>query len=211
MTNKTYKLIYADPPWKWAARSAKGESRSPKYPRMKTEDIARLPIPAIADKHCVLMMWVIDTMLEDALHVMNAWGFEYTTVGFYWVKTTKKSPIRFIQNQLWFDEPDYISEQLGATVFHMGTGYYTRANPEQCWIGVHKLGKRRLGLPILAHDVPRLIVSPIEEHSAKPHAAYGRIERLFGDVPRIELFARHNQPGWDAFGNQAPISITLPS
>ncbi|RDT47348.1 DNA methyltransferase, partial [Escherichia coli] len=41
------------------------------------------------------------------------------------------------------------------------------------------------------------------EHSEKPAEARHRLERLYGDVPRIELFSRRSVPGWDHWGNQA--------
>jgi len=37
-------------------------------------------------------------------------------------------------------------------------------------------------------------------HSAKPPVVRERIEKLFGDVRRIELFARQKIDGWDAIG-----------
>lgn len=38
-------------------------------------------------------------------------------------------------------------------------------------------------------------------HSYKPEEQYSKIEELFGDVSRIELFARNTRPGWDSIGN----------
>ena len=34
-----------------------------------------------------------------------------------------------------------------------------------------------------------------------------RIVELCGDIPRVELFARENHEGWDAWGNQVSNSI----
>ena len=193
MGNK-YQLIYADPPWLWSARSAKGEGRSPKnhYSVMTSSDIAALPVRDLVERDSVCLMWVVDPMIETGYAVMRSWGFFPVTVGFYWVKTNRNSPGYFT-----------------------GLGYYTRANPEQCILGVggRLAGDRWIkgrGLKVLAHDVPRLIVSPRGKHSEKPVEAYERIERLFGDVSRLELFARSRRPGWDAFGNQVDGSISLP-
>jgi N6-adenosine-specific RNA methylase IME4 len=58
-------------------------------------------------------------------------------------------------------------------------------------------------------SVRRLIVAPRGRHSEKPAEAYHRIQRLFGNVSRIELFARHRRTGWDVFGNQVEGSIHL--
>jgi len=180
-----YQLIYADPPWHFRVHSSKGESRSAKqhYSVMSVEDIAIMPIPSIAAQDSVCLMWVIDPMIEQGYQVMRAWGFTPKTVGFYWVKENVKS--------------------VG---FFTGLGYYTRANPEQCI-----LGTRGRGLPRKDKAVKRLIVAPRGRHSEKPEEAYIRIERLFGNVNRIELFARRRHLGWDVFGNQVEDSICLPT
>jgi N6-adenosine-specific RNA methylase IME4 len=47
-----------------------------------------------------------------------------------------------------------------------------------------------------------VIISHIEEHSKKPDEARKRIVELFGDLPRIELFARQASDGWDCCGNE---------
>jgi len=82
--------------------------------------------------------------------------------------------------------------------FRIGTGYYTRANPEECILAVR--GKP----PILRHDIPQMIVSPLREHSRKPDEARERIA-LLTNGPFIELFARETAPGWDCWGDQAGL------
>lgn len=42
----------------------------------------------------------------------------------------------------------------------------------------------------------------IEEHSKKPDETRKRIEALYGDVPKIELFARRQADNWDCWGNE---------
>ena len=51
-------------------------------------------------------------------------------------------------------------------------------------------------------SVSSVIMTPIEEHSKKPDEIRKRIESLFGDLPRIELFARQYAEGWDCWGNE---------
>jgi N6-adenosine-specific RNA methylase IME4 len=50
---------------------------------------------------------------------------------------------------------------------------------------------------------------PREKHSRKPDFFRNLITDTFGDLPRVELFARENFQGWDAFGNQCNESIDL--
>ena len=47
-----------------------------------------------------------------------------------------------------------------------------------------------------------MIDTPIEEHSKKPDIVRDKIVQLFGDIPRIELFARQRVDGWDCLGNE---------
>ena len=149
---------------------------------MKLEDIKNLPVNEISCDDSVLLMWVTDPFLKKGLEVIESWGFEYKTVGFYWIKQCRVSD-----------------------GWHIGNGYYTRANPEQCLLATK--GK---GLPRQSKAVRRLIVSRLQKHSQKPVEAYGSIEKLFGDVTRLEMFARGwNRLGWDAWGNEVENSVEL--
>ena len=61
----------------------------------------------------------------------------------------------------------------------------------------------------LARYQQNIIESPKpERHSAKPLAAVAYIESI-SPPPRIELFARTNRLGWDAWGNEC-LSVNLP-
>ena len=79
---------------------------------------------------------------------------------------------------------------------HMGTGYYTRANPEMCLLATK-------GKPLerKSKSVRQLLISKVREHSRKPDEIYDRIEALF-DGPYLEVFARTERSGWDAIGNE---------
>lgn len=122
-------------------------------------------------------MWATFPQIADALRVMEAWGFEYKTCAFVWIKKNRKSNTNF-----W------------------GMGAYTRANAEICLLGVTPGFKP--AAQIKSHAVHQVIESPVEEHSKKPEETRRRIVKLLGDVPRIELFARQRSPGWDAWGNE---------
>lgn len=171
-----YNVIYADPPWSFVTFSNKGKGRSAEahYDCMSLEDIKQFKFEA--SDNSVLLMWTTDPMLVHALDVMAAWGFQYKTIGFVWAKTT-----------------------IDGTGFPIGTGYYTRANPEICLLGTRGKPVRK------SRAVRKLVVAPRREHSRKPDEMYGYIEDLF-DGPYLELFARIRHPGWDAVGNQTEIT-----
>ena len=99
------------------------------------------------------------------------------------------------------DLEDQLRAELDAPAFadstwHMGMGYSSRANTEDCWLGTTGNPKR------LDAGVRELIIAPRREHSRKPDEFFPRAERLFAG-PRIELFSREPRPGWDTWGNEA--------
>ena len=53
-----------------------------------------------------------------------------------------------------------------------------------------------------ANNIESLVIAERTKHSKKPQEVRNRIELLFGDLPRIELFARDKTPGWDVWGNE---------
>ncbi len=176
-TSRKYSIIYADPPWRykvWSRDTGLGRSADSHYSTMEKQDIEALPINEISNKDSVLFLWVTAPCLEQGLELVKKWGFKYKTIGFNWVKQNKKSDSLF-----W------------------GMGYYTRANAEICILATK--GKT---LPRISRRVHQVVLSHVEEHSKKPNEVRKRIVELFGDLPRIELFARQYADGWDCWGNE---------
>ena len=84
-----FDIILADPPWRFATRSAKGRGRCPDgdvgafhYETMGLPDIERLPLPDVAALDAALFLWVTDPFLPVGLRVMQNWGFAYKTIAF---------------------------------------------------------------------------------------------------------------------------------
>ena len=178
-----YRVIYADPPWSFATFSRKGKGRSPDahYDCMDLDAIKRLPVAGWAHPDAVLLLWATDPLLDRALEVIQAWGFAYKTVGFYWAKLNKGT-----------------SAVASEADFFTGLGFWTRANPEPCLLATRGRPRRRSG------GVRKLVLAPRREHSRKPDEMYERIEALL-EGPYLELFARGSRPGWDAWGDQAGL------
>lgn len=75
---KLYDIIYADPPWRYDAGTTTDNRRIEcHYPTMPLQEIIDMKIPA--KKNAVLYLWATSPKLEEALAVMNAWGFSYRT------------------------------------------------------------------------------------------------------------------------------------
>jgi N6-adenosine-specific RNA methylase IME4 len=180
LKRRKYGAILADPPWHFRNWSAKGTGRNAvsHYDCMDFAALAALPVADLAADDCVLFLWVTDPLLPRAFELIRAWGFEYKTVGFYWVKLNASGK----------HESDFFT----------GLGYWTRANPEQCLLATRGKPKRK------AKDVRRLMVERRREHSRKPDTTRNRIERLVRG-PYLELFARETKAGWDCWGDQAGL------
>lgn len=179
---KKYSIIYADPPWAylWGKGKDGGHFAPEKhYPTLSTEEICAFDVKSIADKNCALFLWATMPTLPDAIRVMKEWGFKYKTCAFTWVKTRKDG------------------QPLS------GMGSYTKANAELCLLGM------RGHIKASDKTVPQILMHPRLGHSVKPPVIRERIVKLFGDLPRIELFARQKSQGWDCFGNEVDSDIEL--
>jgi len=192
MQSAKYKVIYADPPWNFKTRSAKGlEGRPQHYDRMSIKDICALPVQDWSAKDCHLFMWTTGPHLEKAFRVINSWGFKYSGMGFVWIKLNKNAkPLLFPQ---WGSNK--LKEAWTFDDLFMGGGYTTRKNAEFCLLARKGSPKR------LSKKVHEVIISPRREHSRKPDEAYDRIKE-YADGPYLEMFARSMRHKWDQMGDQ---------
>ena len=170
-------VIYADPPWQYRNNKGQGVAEN-HYNTMSMDELKALPVGDLAAKDCALFLWTTGPMLKQVWTLLDAWGFQYKTMAFVWVKVNKKDYSLFT-----------------------GLGWWTRANVELCLLAVKGRPKRQ------NNAVHQVVMSRVERHSKKPDEVRRRIERLMGDVPRVELFARQRTPGWDVWGNHIASTI----
>ncbi len=174
MEKKKYQIIYVDPPWKYDDEGCKGTATN-HYETMGYKDLCAIPVESLADENCVLFIWGTYPKLPEVLEVIKAWGFEYKSIGFQWIKKNKKNGKYFY-----------------------GLGRWTRGNTEPCFIAIKGKPKR------INESIFQLIESPLRQHSRKPDVVRHKIVELMGELPRIELFARQKIEGWDTWGNEVP-------
>ena len=179
---KKYNIIYADPPWSYKDKCNAGKRGAGyKYPTQGIDWIKNLPVQNICADDCFLFLWVTMPLLQEGLDTIKAWGFQYKTCAFTWVKKNKNK-------DSWF----------------WGMGNFTRSNAELCLLGVKGKPKR---VSAYVHSV---VDTPIEGHSVKPATVRDRIVELCGDLPRIELFARtYPSCYWHVWGNDVISDIEL--
>lgn len=180
-----YRCILADPPWgfgTFSGPSVPQRAGEQHYPTMAIDELAALPVGDRAAKDCVLIMWVLGSMLPQALDLGRAWGFTYSTDGLWWIKQRLRSA----------DQIDMFTDDIPPPV--NGMGYWFRKGGELSLLFTRGSPQR------LSRAVPAVIVEPRREHSRKPDCQYERIEALV-DGPYLELFSRTPREGWDAWGN----------
>lgn len=175
---KTYRTIYADPPWQFQNRTGKvapEHKRLRRYETMSLNEIKQLPVSEVAGEKSHLYLWVPNALLPEGLEIMKAWGFEYKT-NIIWEKIRMDG------------QPD-----------GRGVGFYFRNVTEILLFGIHGKNNRTLQP---GRSQVNLIRSMKREHSRKPDEIIPIIEAC-SSGPYLELFARGDRSGWDMWGNQA--------
>jgi len=174
---KKYNIIYADPPWVYQDKSKSHGGGAESHYKC-TPTQELAKIQIPVEENSVCLMWCTYPQLEEGIKLMKAWGFKYKTVAFTWVKVNKDGSV------------------------YMGMGRHTRANAEICLLGIRGKGITRMNASIYNTQL-----HPRGKHSEKPQAFRNDIVKLYGDLPRIELFARQKIQGWDSWGNEIDSDI----
>ena len=195
LKGRKFNLIYADPAWQFGNVKTGGSMKSGAAHHYKStmsvDELKAMPISDIAADDCILVMWYVGSMPQEALDVVQAWGFTLKNMnGFVWNKLT-------VNNNPFF-----------------GMGFWTRAGSESAIIAVKGKPKvasrsvRAVGFyepesldEILKHTIFSGTFK-IGQHSEKPNEFREACIELAGDVPRIELFSRKRVKGWSVWGDE---------
>jgi len=186
--SRYYGAIAVDPPSRFRSYTAV-QSQNPSsrrdnehhYATMPFAELAALPVASLASPAgCHLFIWTSGPFLEQALTLIDVWGFKFSTRAFTWVKTKR----------------DWKSgDTLTESDFHVGLGLTVRHQTEIVLLARRGNCRRK------AKDIRELIIAPRREHSRKPDEFFHRIER-YCSGPYCELFARERRHGWDCWGNE---------
>lgn len=206
---KKYKILYIDPPWLYGDRKLirldgkvpkAGMGASNHYPCMTVDELEKLSILNICDYPCAIFLWVTGPFAHDLecnpVRIITGWNqyatlekhkFRYCNKAFIWEKVTSSG------------KP------------FPGRGHWNFHNTEDCLLFmrgsmplqtyIDAKGKKRIRI---VHEETR-VQHPRDDdnkiiHSRKPAIVRDKIVQMFGDVPRIELFATERVPGWDSTG-----------
>ena len=192
-----FSLVMTDFAWQFNARTnpnTKFGSGMNVYQGMSLKEILATaePINDICTENVAIVSWICSSKADQYflwLEEMKKFGFRHCSKLFSWIKIAKSN-----------GKPRALP------------GYYSLGATEDLYLMV------RGSLPIVKKGVKQVLDGDFDwvedtvftdvcqkPHSKKPDSVRGKLVEIFGDVPRIELFARNRnkmQDGWLAVGNE---------
>jgi N6-adenosine-specific RNA methylase IME4 len=189
LPDKKYGVILMDPEWRFEPYSREtGLDRAADnhYPTSDQRMLLMREIGKISAKDCMCAMWVTD--LTNGVRLMESYGFQVKS-RIIWVKDIVEGP----RNEA--GQRTYV--QVGPA----GTGYWARDRAEILLIGT----RGDFPAPAPGTQGESVWFAARGRHSEKPEEAYLWIEKHWPNLPKIELNARAARPGWDRWGNEAPV------
>ena len=176
-----YDIVYADPPWSYYGDPNKMGAAGKHYGLMSDSEIFNLPMKSLLrdKKRGAFFIWATCPRLDLAISTIEKWGLCYRGVAFNWVKTRADGGV------------------IGAQGVPPTA---TKPTSEVCLFATVQSKGRPF--PLLDSSVAQVVLSPRGKHSQKPPIIRDMITRLYGDRPRLEMFARESFDGWDHWGNE---------
>ncbi|MGI9461377.1 MAG: MT-A70 family methyltransferase [Alphaproteobacteria bacterium] len=183
LPNRKYSIIYSDPPWHYDGKMQFDKSGKSEFNSNWEKDVfvsaASFKYPTI--KIDQLKNLDVDKIADDD-SLLFMWctsphlkqGIELGTAWGFEYKT-----VGFIWNKMIHNP-----------------GQYTLSYCELCLI----FKKGRIPKPRGARNIKQLINFERNKHSEKPEIVAQNIQKMFPIQKKIELFARVEREGWDAWG-----------
>jgi len=179
LPGEKYDVVLADPPWSYYGAKDKWGAAAKFYDTMSDDEILALDVKSLLKPSSVVFLWATGPRLDLAIRTLASWGCYYRGVAFVWVKATKAGV------------------PFGARGVRPSI-----VKPTTEFVLAGSMKKSGRPLPIADESVAQVVLAPLGAHSAKPGEIQARIERLYPDASRIELFARRRRDGWAAWGNE---------
>lgn len=179
-----FPLIYADPPWRYGSRGARGGWMGElDYQTMTIRDLMALPVADLAPKDGLLLMWTTGSFMMDAGDLGKAWGYPFVRVDRVWAKVKESGKPHGVPGPWGFTDAEFL------LLFVRGKMHKSQAISNQ---------------RTMAWEQPYP-----GTHSAKPNSFRDDISTRFPGLRSLELFSRNSAPGWESWGNEAPGGLDL--
>jgi N6-adenosine-specific RNA methylase IME4 len=149
---------------------------------MTNEDLCSLPVKDRLSARSVVFMWATCPKLNSALEVLAGWGLHYRGVAFVWIKTNAAG----IPYGAWGVRPSIVKPTT-ELVLAASTVQFGRP------------------LPLFSEKICQTVFALRGEHSRKPLEVQERIELMYPNATKLEMFSRPPlREGWDHWGNEVP-------
>lgn len=189
-----FRVLVLDPPWRYGDRltmsDVKRGADANYQGTMSFAQIQALPCRSLADDDAILCLWVGNPILHWGFELLAGWGFEYKQP-WHWVKTTKGFPEK---GKL---------EDLNENALAFGMGRLSRTCSETMLVGT----RGRIYDHLQSRRERNVIPHRALPHSRKPEVFQDRLDRMFPEGERLELFARRKRDPWVCVGNEAPDTL----
>lgn len=176
--NRAYQVILADPPWSYYGSGTKWAAAAKHYDCVPADEMVEVARPPLCDPG-IYFQWTTSAMLAQSLALLAAWDLHYRGVAFVWVKTRRDGKVIGAQG---------VRASITKPTTELVLAASTRAKGRP--------------LPIASEREPQVVLAPRREHSRKPDEVAERIERMYPQASKLEMFSRTSRPGWDATGNE---------
>ena len=183
----TYDVILADPPWSYHGAQDKWGAAAKFYGTVDDERLKTFPMGALLAERGVLFLWATCPRLDFAIECIRAWGLAYRGVAFLWVKTKQGT-----------------ETPVGA----QGVRPSIVKPVVELVLAASRVAKGR-PMALGSEAVRQVVLAPRGEHSAKPTEVQERIEALYPDASKLELFARARRETWACWGDQVPCDVEI--
>ncbi len=221
-----FNIIVADPPYSFSDKLTMTDvprGAQANYDVLNMKAIKELEVESIAADDALLALWVPSSMLQDGLDIMKLWGFEQKQT-FVWAKTVKEPLSKWIKKELASlkdlnkqgvkksSPADWLKliSRLGISasilndyVLAFGMGRTFRQTHEICLIGT----RGKIYTKLKDKSQRSVLFDVNLKHSAKPEGLQDRLELMFPDTKKLEMFARRKRYSWSCVGNECPDSI----
>ncbi len=172
-----YRILYADPPWKYADQrmgTVAGGGAVAHYDCLSIDELCELQdargktVRQRTDGNDVLFMWVTSPLLDESFKVIEAWGFKYKS-SFVWDKERTFN------------------------------GHYNAVRHELLLVCT-----KGSCTPDMEGLYDSVVAITRDAHSKKPEEFREMIDAMYPEGSRVELFARKvAADGWDTWGAES--------
>lgn len=182
--HKKYDCVISDPPWHYTVNPGQPGVSTPtgaalNYDLMTDEQVWDFPMAQYVERGGILFLWATCPKLDVAMKALEYWGFHYRGVAFVWVKTSQNG----VPWRAKGVRPS-ITKPLTELVLAAST--------------------TKTGRPIKLSDesICQTVFATPGAHSQKPEEVQDRIDLMYPEATKLELFARRQRPGWDCEGDE---------